>query len=158
MSDSPEPEVEPEVPPEGAPPAGAPRRRFAIPPGVRNFMGKTGTRMAGAAGIAALVGLVVAKKRKERETEILTQQALAEVRKAQRDRVLAQMAGESKRASLQQSIQMNLARIQQSEPALYAQIQAGRRLPQGAVVIGGEPRNDLLQELGRSMAEGQFNQ
>lgn len=89
---------------------------------------------------------------------MLAEQALAEVREAQRNRVLSQMAGDARRESLQRSIQMNLARIAQSEPELYAQIQAGRRLPQGAVVIGGEPRNDLLQELGRSMAEGQFTQ
>jgi hypothetical protein len=44
------------------------------------------------------------------------------------------------------------------EPAIYTAVSAGRKLPQGAVVLGGQPRVDLLQELGRSMAEGQFRQ
>jgi hypothetical protein len=34
---------------------------------------------------------------------------------------------------------------------------SGRLLPQGAVVIGGAPRSDLLNELGMAMANGQFN-
>jgi hypothetical protein len=56
------------------------------------------------------------------------------------------------------SIQQNLANLERSAPDLYATVAAGRRLPQGAVVLGGGKRVDLLQELGRSMAEGQFGQ
>jgi hypothetical protein len=37
-------------------------------------------------------------------------------------------------------------------------VAAGRRLPTGAVVLGGENRQDLLNELGRAMSDGRFSQ
>jgi len=67
------------------------------------------------------------------------------------------MAEQSARASLESSIERNLQNVERFAPDVYASIAAGRRLPQGAVVLGGEKRVDLLQELGRSMAEGQFS-
>jgi hypothetical protein len=56
------------------------------------------------------------------------------------------------------SINDNLAQLQAQAPDLYMSVAAGRRLPQGAVVIGGNPRQDLLQQLGMSMSNGDFNQ
>jgi len=61
-------------------------------------------------------------------------------------------------ARMQQSIQENLQRVAQNNPALYNQIAAGRRLPRGAVVLGGQPRQDLLMELARGMDSGAFQQ
>jgi len=61
-----------------------------------------------------------------------------------------------RQAGLESSIQTNLQRLQMEAPELYMRVAAGRRLPQGAVVLGGEKRDDLLQELGRSMSEGQI--
>jgi hypothetical protein len=60
--------------------------------------------------------------------------------------------------ALQMNIDDNLAQLQQKAPDLYMSVAAGRRLPQGAVVIGGVPRQDLLQQLGMSMSNGDFNQ
>ena len=60
------------------------------------------------------------------------------------------------KASMQSDINDNLARLQSQAPEIYMRVAAGRLLPQGAVVIGGSPRQDLLQQLGMSMANGQF--
>tara|TARA_R100000664_G_scaffold33709_1_gene51641 strand:+ start:343 stop:861 length:519 start_codon:yes stop_codon:yes gene_type:complete len=43
-------------------------------------------------------------------------------------------------------------------PHLYNQILAGRTLPQGALVLGGTPRTDLMEQLAFGMASGKFNQ
>jgi hypothetical protein len=57
---------------------------------------------------------------------------------------------------LENSINENLMRLQSESPDLYARVSAGRVLPQGAVVIGGAPRQDLLQQLGMSMSNNEF--
>lgn len=57
---------------------------------------------------------------------------------------------------LKQSIRQNLADIAQNSPALYNQVSAGRRLPRGAVVLGGQQRQDLLMELAHAMDRGAF--
>lgn len=48
---------------------------------------------------------------------------------------------------------INEQRLMQMEPALANQILAGRRLPRGAMVIGGKPRTDLLREFAMQMAQ-----
>jgi hypothetical protein len=88
----------------------------------------------------------------------LAEDAFLEFRNAQRRQVIDQEADRARRESLQAAIDLNLQRVAQADPAMYAQVMAGRRLPQGAVVLGGEQRTDLLQELGRAMAEGRFTQ
>ena len=50
------------------------------------------------------------------------------------------------------------ARLAAVAPHLYNQILAGRTLPQGAVVLGGNPRTDLLEQLAYGMASGQLNE
>lgn len=45
-----------------------------------------------------------------------------------------------------------------SDPHLYNEIMAGRQLPKDAVVFGGQPRTDIMEELAMGMAQGQFNQ
>jgi hypothetical protein len=50
------------------------------------------------------------------------------------------------------------AKLAAVAPHLYNQILAGRTLPQGAVVLGGSPRTDLLEQLAYGMATGQVNQ
>ena len=57
---------------------------------------------------------------------------------------------------MKQSIRQNMADIAQNSPALYNQVSAGRRLPRGAVVLGGQPRQDLLMELARAVDSGAF--
>jgi hypothetical protein len=59
---------------------------------------------------------------------------------------------------MQQSIMENLQQVAQNNPALYNQVSAGRKLPRGAVVLGGQQRQDLLTELARAMDSGSFRQ
>ena len=74
---------------------------------------------------------------------------------AQRDS-LTLMQNQGMKAHLENSINENLMRLQSESPDLYARVSAGRVLPQGAVVIGGAPRQDLLQQLGMSMSNNEF--
>lgn len=53
-------------------------------------------------------------------------------------------------------MQMNLQRLASVAPDLYMQVAAGQRLPQGATVLGGKPRTDLLKQLAMQMSEGRF--
>ncbi len=48
---------------------------------------------------------------------------------------------------------VNAQRLAQFNPNLYNQIMAGRTLPRGAIVIGGQPRTDLLEDFARQMAD-----
>jgi hypothetical protein len=52
----------------------------------------------------------------------------------------------------------NTAVIMQEFPHLAAQLTAGRRLPRGAVVLGGIPRTDLLEEVAMQMSTGDIAQ
>jgi len=52
----------------------------------------------------------------------------------------------------QHTVDQNIQRLAMEAPDLYQSVMAGRRLPQGAVVIGGRPRTDLMNELGNLMS------
>lgn len=88
----------------------------------------------------------------------LMDKAIRDLVDQQRQSQLAGLVGEAKAAAYEDSIQRNLMQIRQYAPDLYMSVAAGRRLPTGAVVLGGEARTDLLQDLGRSMADGRFSQ
>jgi hypothetical protein len=47
-------------------------------------------------------------------------------------------------------------RLAALDPHLYNEVMAGRSLPKDAVVFGGQPRQDLMEELSTAMAQGQF--
>lgn len=51
----------------------------------------------------------------------------------------------------------NIERLARMNPELVKQVLAGRRLPRGAVVIGGRPRVDAMMELARSMSMGAYS-
>ena len=51
----------------------------------------------------------------------------------------------------------NIERLARMNPELVKQVLAGRRLPRGAVVIGGKPRVDAMMELARSMSMGAYS-
>ena len=51
----------------------------------------------------------------------------------------------------QQATDRNLQFLKQNSPAVYDSVMAGRRLPADAIVLGGQPRTDLLDELARNM-------
>jgi hypothetical protein len=59
---------------------------------------------------------------------------------------------------LQELDAQNIMRLAVSNPDLVNQLLAGRRLPKGSVVIGGEPRVDIIQELARNMSTGQYSE
>ena len=109
-------------------------------------------------GLAALAGLGVGRAVDAYRTNQELEDVRFDAEREERESVLAGLINQSKEQALKESIQANLARVQQQSPFLYNQVAAGRVLPQGAVVLGGRTRQDLLQELGRSMSEGQFSQ
>jgi len=71
---------------------------------------------------------------------------------------LASIEREMNKQRLEKSAAQNAARLAATAPHLYNQILAGRQLPQGAVVLGGRPRTDLLEQLSHGMATGQFQE
>lgn len=48
---------------------------------------------------------------------------------------------------IEEMIQRNMEIVAQNNPHLYNQVMSGRVLPQGAVVLGGPRREDLMEEL-----------
>ena len=61
-------------------------------------------------------------------------------------------------AKIEKETARQAAALAATAPHLYNQILAGRTLPQGAVVLGGTPRTDLMEQLALGMASGDFNQ
>ena len=61
-----------------------------------------------------------------------------------------------KEQELQRLQAVNTQRLATLAPHLFNQIMAGRELPEDAVVIGGQPRTDILQEITRQMSQGAF--
>lgn len=109
-------------------------------------------------GLTALTGLGMLGAARINASRKVNESQAVDEELNRRKTVLADMAGLVRSQSLEASIQANLAEVQRQSPFLYNQVAAGRVLPQGAVVLGGRTRQDLLQELGRSMSEGQFSQ
>ena len=56
---------------------------------------------------------------------------------------------------IEEMVQRNMAAIQRMSPHMHNQILAGRILPQGAIVLGGAPRTDLLEEVAFNMGTSQ---
>lgn len=130
-----------------------------LPPNLKpRFENKIPRNVAIGGGLAALAGLGVAKGISSYRENTRLQEVQLESEHDRRESILADLVGQSKEQALRTAIQDNLMRVQQQSPFLYNQVAAGRVLPQGAVVLGGRTRQDLLQELGRSMSEGQFSQ
>jgi hypothetical protein len=126
---------------------------------------KRGRKMKGyakAGGIAALaaLGAGLGYNRIQNAMGVseaqLMNKALADLMGQHRQMQMNALVEEAKAESYEDSIGRNLQRIQQQAPDLYMAVAAGRRLPTGAVVLGGAPRTDLLQDLGRSMSDGQY--
>jgi hypothetical protein len=75
---------------------------------------------------------------------------------AERELALHTSAERMKAERLMGDMRRNSAIIMQEFPHLAAQLTAGRRLPRGAVVLGGTPRADLLQEAAMGMSTGEL--
>ncbi len=65
-----------------------------------------------------------------------------------------QRSREAEVLQLQRLMSQNMARLASASPHLYNQVMAGRQLPEGGVVIGGQPRQDLMEMLAYDMATG----
>ena len=150
----------------------AARVRAALPdmpvPSARNPLVRFGLRYGkniggmrgGLAGLGALAGGALLGKGIEafgerREEEAQRQEML---RRQARQDMLDMLGRKEQKQAVQMSINDNLAKLQQTAPDLYMRVASGRLLPQGAVVIGGVPRQDLLNQLGMAMSNGQFSE
>lgn len=56
---------------------------------------------------------------------------------------------------IEEMVQRNMAVVAQRDPHLFNQVMSGRVLPQGAVVLGGPRRQDLMEELAYAMGTSQ---
>lgn len=119
-----------------------------------------GGMRGGLAGLGALAGGALVGKliQSRAESSEIEQQRMEDLRRSARRDMLDLLGRKEHKQALQMNINDNLAQLQAQAPDLYMSVAAGRRLPQGAVVIGGVPRQDLLQQLGMSMSNGDFNQ
>jgi hypothetical protein len=119
-----------------------------------------GGMRGGLAGLGALAGGALVGKliQSGAESSEIEQQRMEDLRRSARRDMLDLLGRKEHKQALQMNINDNLAQLQAQAPDLYMSVAAGRRLPQGAVVIGGVPRQDLLQQLGMSMSNGDFNQ
>ena len=77
---------------------------------------------------------------------------------AQQQMALAERVQRRKKERLDRLTQENAANIAVQNPHLFQEILAGRELPRDAVVLGGRPRTDLLKEVARNMAAGNYQQ
>lgn len=137
------------------PTARNPLVRFGLRYG-RNIGGTRGALMGlGALGGGALVGGLMREASMEGDA---LERNREDLRRRARQDILDLVGRREYKESVQMGIEQNLARLQANAPDLYMRAAAGRILPQGAVVIGGVPRTDLLNELGMAMSNGQFGQ
>jgi len=122
----------------------------------KNIGGMRGGLMGiGALAGGALIGKMIQGSGELREAQERDQEMLR--RRARQD-MLNLLGRKEQKQVVQMSINQNLAKLQMEAPDLYMRAATGRVLPQGAVVIGGAPRADLLNQLGMAMANGQFGQ
>lgn len=80
-----------------------------------------------------------------------TRQVMNELNAAEdRDAILS--ASMARKQNVERELARQSARLAAANPHLYNQIIAGRRLPQGAVILGGSPRTDLMEQIASGMA------
>lgn len=80
-----------------------------------------------------------------------TQQIKERAQQEQTNQKSRQIADYLEQARAAQDTQDIKGRLAQSSPDLYTSIMAGRRVPRGSVVLGGQTRDDLMQQLVASM-------
>jgi hypothetical protein len=125
---------------------GAVARRLSM---IRNNPGKTTLALGGLAGLVG--GLVRASQTPPDYSNI--ERAVTEATRRAKSERVAQIL---ERSRMEQAIAQNQARLAQANPTLYTSVMAGRKVPSGAVVLGGRPRTDLMRELAASMDSGAF--
>lgn len=113
---------------------------------------------AGAATPFALMGANLGIDAGQGITDWLTGDSDAEKKRMMLE-LLLQNSGEiSDNLTNQAVYDENTRRILQMRPDLAQNLLAGRRLPPGAQMFGGNPRTDLLEEIAMAMAQGQLPQ
>ena len=126
-----------------------------IPKGINEYPSKHPFLTAGAAlgGIGALdmIGMPLARGIKGGLSNEKTHD-LIENLEFERQKSMIQQGLASRQQAVEQEIAKQSARLAAANPHLYNQIIAGRRLPQGAVILGGNPRTDLMEQIASGMA------
>lgn len=103
-----------------------------------------------ALGLGGLGGEVFARNREENALQRRGKSAYARL-------IDRQQYEQFEFEKLLKQVEENTQRIMEQKPELAQQLLAGRRLPRGAVVIGGTPRTDILDQVAMSMAQAQNN-
>ena len=116
-----------------------------------------GAKTKGTLGLMALGGLagvglrLLTKKAPPDLSQIREEETISRQRSAS-----ARIAQLLEQARMERTLAQNQARLAQANPTLYTSVMAGRKVPTGAVVLGGRPRTDLMRELAASMDSGAF--
>lgn len=124
--------------------------------GTRSRLGKLrkagGKAAVPALALGALTGLVMRGLRTPSSTAELDEAVNNAVRRAKGEKLGRLL----EQARMERALAQNQARLAQANPTLYTSVMAGRKVPTGAVVLGGRPRTDLMRELAASMDSGAF--
>lgn len=100
-------------------------------------------------GIADLLGSTVSERFLPDYEQVAGRRAAAAGIQAQ-----SQLSSQSRRT--ERIMAENLARLAQVDPQAYREFAAGRQLPQGARVFGGQPRTDILEEIAMGIQNGRY--
>jgi len=111
----------------------------------------SGLSAAGAVGLGGEVFPPMARGVQQDFSGLNTRDVMNELN-AQKDREAILSASISRKQSVERELAKQSARLAAANPHLYNQIVAGRRLPQGAVILGGNPRTDLMEQIALGMA------
>lgn len=104
----------------------------------------TGAKVLGVAGALAIAPAIL-KMLRGSPTDEETQQAQED------DQRRAFLAQKMRADRLKMDVQVNMQRIMAMQPDVAQELMAGRRLPKGATVLGGTPRQDLLEQFAQRM-------
>lgn len=75
----------------------------------------------------------------------------------QRKMQYVQRMAQQKAREYVQLFEANTVSLAQSDPQLFNELMAGRRLPSGAVVFGGRPKSNYLESVVQGMTDGNFS-
>ena len=124
-------------------------------------MGRLGTAatVAAVAPFALDLGLGIASDTKRKFTGAgLGEPSYEEQMAARQSLAAMQMQEDLRRRRLAELTASNAQRLMTEMPELANQLLAGRELPTGAVVIGGDPNVDLLHHMASRMTMGAYSQ
>lgn len=120
-----------------------------------------GAYLAGAAGTAFLLGEEAVAPLGRAVWDEITGRGDSDLREAASATVEGRrlLVSEAMRAErLRRDAEANLENLARVNPRLYQQIAAGRQLPEDGVIIGAEPKVDMLTEVAMMMAQGGFQE